>query len=436
MKKAKKQKQKKARWWKRISLRGALVLTTLICLLGGLCACLVEVSLLSGLNTAIYQKYVSAYLPDEGEAYIYRENGLYIRLEKELPQFYEDPETGERFSMEFTSPSQFIPQGFSRFFWEHNGLIQLIAVFLTAGVFFFLDAAWFYRWKLRQPLAVLNEAAEKIGKNDLDFHIVSQSSDELGRLCSSFESMRCSLEENNRAMWRAMEERRRLNAAFAHDLRTPLTVLQGYSDYLLEGLPTEKVSPEKAEETVSTMKRSLTRLEQYVEGMNSVQKLEDIELERQETRFDELCGQLADTAKILRGQEALIFEKTGQGRVYADKEILFRVFENLMSNAGRYAKELVGVHIALDASTLSLTVWDDGSGFPPEALKKAAEPYYRGESSKNAPLSGSAAADPHFGLGLYICRVLCEKHGGALTLRNRPEGGGSVTASFSVTEKT
>ena len=49
--------------------------------------------------------------------------------------------------------------------------------------------------------------------------------------------MRLSLEENNKAMWNAMEERRRLNAAFAHDLRTPLTVLQGYSDYLLDGLP-------------------------------------------------------------------------------------------------------------------------------------------------------------------------------------------------------
>ena len=65
----------------------------------------------------------------------------------------------------------------------------------------------------------------------------SPSADELGKLCQSFETMRASLEANSRALWDAVEERKRLNAAFSHDLRTPLTVLQGYSDFLLDTLP-------------------------------------------------------------------------------------------------------------------------------------------------------------------------------------------------------
>ena len=69
----------------------------------------------------------------------------------------------------------------------------------------------------------------KIAQNDLDFHVESPSSDEMGQLCQSFETMRASLEANSRALWDAVEERKRLNAAFSHDLRTPLTVLQGYS---------------------------------------------------------------------------------------------------------------------------------------------------------------------------------------------------------------
>lgn len=58
----------------------------------------------------------------------------------------------------------------------------------------------------------------------------------MGALCASFEEMRRALWENNRVMWRQMEERKRLNAAFAHDLRTPLTVLRGYAGMLLHDL--------------------------------------------------------------------------------------------------------------------------------------------------------------------------------------------------------
>ena len=86
---------------------------------------------------------------------------------------------------------------------------------------------------------------------------------------------------------------------------------------------------------------------------------------------------------------------------------------------------MVWARAELSEGSLSLTVSDDGPGFPPEALKRAAEPYYRGE--KNAP-----ERENHFGLGLYLCRVLCEKHGGRLEISNRPQGGAQVTARFNV----
>ena len=75
---------------------------------------------------------------------------------------------------------------------------------------------------------------------------------------------------------------------------------------------------------------------------------------------------------------------------------------------------------------ISLTVGDDGPGFPPAALKRAAEPYYRADKSL------SPQGELHFGLGLYICRSLCEKHGGSLQIENSPAGGAKVTARFLV----
>lgn len=98
----------------------------------------------------------------------------------------------------------------------------------------------------------------------------------MGDLCRTFERTRAQLEQNHRELWRAIEERKRLNAAFAHDLRTPLTVLRGYVDFLGRYVPQGKITEEKLLSTLSTMSHHITRLEQYVATMNEAQRLDDI----------------------------------------------------------------------------------------------------------------------------------------------------------------
>ena len=121
---------------------------------------------------------------------------------------------------------------------------------------------------------------------------------------------------------------------FLHDLRTPLTVLQGYSDFLLDTLPSGDLSPEKTVDTVLTMKRSLVRLQRYVESMNSLQRLEDLHPHRTEAGFSNLCGQLAETGAILRGEGRFQFSAQGEGPLFLDSELLFQVFENLLPTRG------------------------------------------------------------------------------------------------------
>ena len=415
-------------WRRRVSLRWTLVFTTVLCSLGAFLLIALESWGLEWGRDALYLKYITPYYADEsetGEYYSVSPDGTVLYVEATMPYAYVDPDTGEIYPIETTSPTLFIPAGPLRFFYKNVGQIALCAFVITAALAFLADAWWFYHWKIKKPLAILNQAAQKIGQSDLDFHVESPSADELGKLCQSFETMRASLEENNRALWDAVEERKRLNAAFSHDLRTPLTVLQGYSDLLLDALPSGDLSPEKTVDTVLTMKRSLMRLQRYVESMNSLQRLEDLQPQKTSLSFSALCGRLRETGKILR-QEGFSFSSQGDGPVSLDTELLFQVYENLLSNAGRYAQSQVWAAAVLEGPVLSLTVEDDGPGFPPAALKRAAEPYYRGDNSP------SPQGELHFGLGLYICRSLCEKHGGHLTLANRPQGGARVTASFQV----
>ena len=134
----------------------------------------------------------------------------------------------------------------------------------------------FYLWKMKKPLQILNQAARKIAENDLNFQIDYQGTDELGRLCQAFESMRGELEQNNWKMWNAVEERKRLNAAFAHDLRTPLTVLQGHTDLLLDTLTAgqQDADPEILSD-LQAISNQVTRMNSYLDTMNSLRRLED-----------------------------------------------------------------------------------------------------------------------------------------------------------------
>ena len=416
-------------WHKKLSLRCALVITTVLCAIGGTTLALVESFAMETARDALYYQYITPYFADRdplGEYYVFSEDGKTLYVQSSMPYAYVDPDTGEIYPIETTDPNRFIPAGPLRFFYSHVSVIAVGSIVLTILLAFLVDAWWFYRWKIKKPLAILNAASQKIAQNDLDFQVAVPTGDELGKLCQSFETMRASLEENNRSLWAAVEERKRLNAAFSHDLRTPLTVLQGYSDLLLDALPSGDLSPEKTVDTVLTMQRSLTRLQRYVESMNSLQRLEDLEPQKSTVPFSTLCAQLEETGKILRKEQGFHFASQGEGNVFLDSELLFQVYENLLSNAGRYAKGNIWVTAEREGTTLSLTVADDGPGFPPAALKRAAEPYYRADRSPNPE------GELHFGLGLYLCRVLCQKHGGSLEIGNAPEGGARITARFSV----
>ena len=110
-----------------------------------------------------------------------------------------------------------------------------------------------------------------------------------------------------------------------------------------------------------------------------------------------------------------------------DASAVFEVYENLLSNALRFASSRIDVTVADEDGMLSVRVADDGAGFSPKELVSAAKPYYSGRQD-----DGGDADKYHFGLGLHICKTLCEKHGGTLTLENADGGGAVVTAKFAV----
>ena len=295
--------------------------------------------------------------------------------------------------------------------------VETLAVPLSFCLCMLTGVFIFYRNKMKKPLAILDKASERIANNDLDFTVDYEGQDEMGRLCASFEKMRFSLQQNNQFMWRQMEQRKRLNAAFAHDLRTPLTVLKGYSEILQ--LPNDSLA---VKETALTMSKHINRLERYVDSMSTLQRIEDIvpyyqriEIEEFADHAEQMVGMICQEA----GKQYHFYSYIKSKAALLDIEMFSQVMENLVSNATYHTGSSVEVTLLEIDDMLSVTVADDGAGFSADSLENATEPYYTESLDKSK----------HFGLGLYICKILCERHNGSLKIRNTHKGG-EVTALF------
>jgi two-component system, OmpR family, lantibiotic biosynthesis sensor histidine kinase NisK/SpaK len=302
----------------------------------------------------------------------------------------------------------------------------LPVLFVTTGL---LSADLiFYRIKLKKPLAELQAGAERMMQNDLDFSIQSVSKDELGKLCDVFEEMRLALLKNNRELWQQAEERKRLNAAFSHDLRNPVTVLKGSAKILKKGLSSGTLSSQNAQDSVSLIEEYIGRIETYIEAMSSVQRLEELQCSPQKTSLKTVIKELSDSIHLLTMDSGIEveeqFEKL-QKEVWIDKAIVFNVAENLVANAKRFARARIQVNLLLNAETLVLSVRDDGTGFLQAILQKGAQPFLRGGENLEP--------NSHFGMGLYVCRLLCEKHNGSLSLQNT-RNGALVIAKFKISK--
>ena len=295
-------------------------------------------------------------------------------------------------------------------------MLPVIAAPIYSAFCIIAAALLFYRNRLKKPLAELRTASEKIANNDLDFSIDYDNNDELGQLCASFEIMRTTLADNFSKMWRQVEERKALNAAFAHDLRTPLTVLKGYNEML------QASENPQTQETAAIMGKHISRMESYVSSMSNLRRMEDAQPEYKLIDLQTVASSLYDSAKIVcakKGKELILQNDMPVSQLSLDGAFVSQVCNNLISNAVRYAQTAVTISFALRDNGLLLSVSDDGKGFDKSGLQKATSPYYTEESNHSE----------HFGLGLYICKLLCEHHNGYLKIENTTTGA-KVSAYF------
>lgn len=405
------------KWFRKVSIPVAFIVCALCCLLTANGLTRATTWLAQKNMNEIEGEYVSI-LPMDTVDFITGDitDDLWVNPigDDNEPAYVVKVEDGQLFKQNISLPEEAKKQ-----YDFYVGLDDIAAV-LWYSVCLCLAALIFYLWKLKKPFRVLNQAVQKISANDLDFRIEYEGQDEFGRLCHAFEIMRQELVQNNKKMWNSVEERKRLNAAFAHDLRTPLTVMRGHTDLLLTTITEDTDPGGDMASSVHAISNQITRLGSFADTMGSLQRLEDYEPCLKHIPSSALIEMVSQAAAALfpNGQ-AEIHSELEEQELLLDKEALAQICENILSNAARYVKEVVMISLRQAQEYLIMTVEDDGTGFTKKDLANASLAYYRGEKTQTDAVS-------HFGLGLYISSILAEKLGGDLQLANGKNGGAKV----------
>lgn len=183
-------------------------------------------------------------------------------------------------------------------------------------------------------------------------------------------------------------------------------------------------------QVLELMSGQLERLTSFCKTMKSARSLEEYPVEKRRSTLEGLCRKIRGILEALSfGGEvelSLACDFPAEKQGYYDENLVLEVLENLLSNAIRYAESSIVIELDTEKrggkEYLYLYVEDDGPGFSGDGLREALEPYWGQENSGE-----------HFGLGLHICKTLCQLHGGAFSIANQSRRQGAIaSASFEI----
>jgi signal transduction histidine kinase len=309
--------------------------------------------------------------------------------------------------------------------------LAILIVSASIAVLAALAAILFSR-TITRPLARLTSAAHVLASGDYSARVTTNSQNELGELASTFNEMAARLEKDVDELRKQELLRRELIMNITHDLATPLTAIAGLGESLVDGV---NQNHEDYEATGRIIARETLRLRRLVQDLHLMAKVEAGAMQPQ-PKVLRLAAIVDEALAVLAHQ----FERTNvEPRnniafdlppVWADPDMLMRVFSNLCDNALRHTPSggAVVIEARQQEKMLEIAVTDTGRGIPPEALSRVFDRFYRADSARHATTGGS-------GLGLAIVQAIVEAHGGTIRAENAPQGGARIVFTVPIAEQ-
>ena len=285
-----------------------------------------------------------------------------------------------------------------------DSVYQGVAVGMGVGVLLALGAGGLLARQLIRPIRTLTEATQTLADGQLGHQVPVTTRDEIGELTRAFNQMSHDLAHSEHL-------RQQMTADIAHDIRTPLTVIAGYTEGLSEGKT--KGSPQ----TFRVMHQQVKQLQHLLDDLRTLSLSAEGELSLNKRPTDPLALLERTAVSYLPQANAKNVTLTVSGNpdlplLSVDVERMVQVLNNLVSNALRFtaAGDRIELEVSARNEQIQIQIRDSGEGIPAQDLPNIFERFYRADSARSRTEQDSS------GLGLAIAKAIVEAHGGTISV--------------------
>ena len=325
-------------------------------------------------------------------------------LVKQIDFMYEDGSQGSMFII--TAMKKIVPE-LKELLIDMIVSIILILIFTAAML-----GVWIYRGFIN-PIRQLKDATQKIKEGNLNFTLDAESDDEVGELCRNFEEMRQRLKDSAEEKLASEKENRALISNIAHDLKTPITAVKGYSEGIIDGVAD---TPEKKEKYIRTIYNKANEMDLLLNELTLYSRIDTNRIPYNFNKinvmeyFDDCIEEIGlDLEAKDIGLSYFNYADDGI-QIIADPEQLKRVINNIIGNSIKYLdkpKGFINIRIKDVGDFIQVEIEDNGKGIAAKDLPYIFDRFYRTDTSRNSSTGGS-------GIGLSIVQKIVEDHGGKI----------------------
>jgi signal transduction histidine kinase len=283
-------------------------------------------------------------------------------------------------------------------------LVVLYAGLALAAVILFIN--YLMVNKMLDPVRLLRKGAERIRQGDLGYRVKSNRQDELGELTDSINHMADSLQS-------MLEAKRQLLMAISHELRTPITRAKLRMEFMED-------TKEKTQ-----LKEDINEIDLLISDLLEAERLnnEHAVLAPEVSKLADFIHSIVNQFEHYKG--GLTVEAPNEDQLFEFDKLRIRLLlTNLLNNAIRHGEENpILVKVSFGKELGIIEVIDNGEGVSEDHLSQISEPFYRADSARQRNTGG-------FGLGLYLCRLIAQAHGGHLIIKSKIGEGTHMTVSL------
>ena len=266
-------------------------------------------------------------------------------------------------------------------------------------------------FSIMKPFYKMENFAKEISKGNFDVPLDYERSNYFGAFTWAFDSMRREIINARSSEREAIENNKTVIATLSHDIKTPVASIRAYSESIEAGLDD---TPEKRRKYVDVIMKKCDEVSKLTNDLflHSLSDLDKLKISCQKFELGAFLKNMVEEMDA-ENRDIDYVMPDFCAEVYADKNRLMQIMENLINNARKYAKTKIKIYLTMENQNVEIHVRDYGSGIADSDMPFIFDKFYRGSNVKEEQGSG---------LGLYIVKYLTEKMGGKVLLHSHADG--------------